>query len=95
MVDGYGATCVNPGGSGTRTDALHGCSMYQLEPCMDIGELVPMPPPTSPRSAVAKRVQAERAALQELYSSIQATKQPWMKRHRIITRAGTLSECEE
>lgn len=62
---------------------------------MDTGELVTMPPPTCPKSSVGQRVRAERAALEELRSSINGYKQPWEPRRRIIDRFGTLSAHKE
>lgn len=95
MLDGYAATCVYPGCCGVRPDAAHGCSKWTLEPFMVTGEAVPMPPPTSPLSALGRRVAAERARLEEVYSRIRGGRQPWEPRRRIIDRSGRLSEREE
>jgi len=94
MVDDDAAACVHPGCSGTRSAALHGCSMYRLEPYMDTGEPVPRPEPVRPRSKLWRDTMALRDRLEKIYRELSFGKQPWDRRRELLDRSGRVSEDE-
>lgn len=94
MIDSDAAYCVNPAGLPVRPAALRGCCSYELDPAMDIGEQVAMPPPMHSKSSIARQAHAVRERLEAIQYAINFDKAPWQKRRRIISRAGQLSEHE-